>query len=145
MAKRNWYDRVTSEFVQNVANMYIQETMLDAFKIFPELSSNKLTGKIAKYNKEDWFYIGTVSDYIRSGAVESAGDDYATDSQSYTCLKYLFHKDITEDESKEYDNPFSPTEDAVRFVINRISHVIMQKLVTSFFATGVWGTNLVGT
>ena len=144
-AKRNWYDRVTSEFVQNVANMYIQEAPLDAFKIFPELNSNKLTGKIAKYNKEDWFYIGTVADYIRSGAAESAGDDYSTDSQSFTLLKYSFHKDVTEDESKEYDNPFAPSEDAVRFVINRINRVIMQHLVTSYFATSIWGTALVGT
>lgn len=145
MSKRNWYDRVTSEFVQNVANIYLQESGIPAFSIFPELNSTKLTGKIAKYDKEDWFYIGTVADYIRSGAVESAGDDYETSSQDYTLLKYSFHKDITEDEAKEYDNPFDPTEDAAKFVINRIRRVITQKLVDTYLTTGVWSSDLVGT
>lgn len=145
MSKRNWYDRVTSEFVQNVANIYLQESGIPAFSIFPELSSTKLSGKIAKYDKEDWFYIGTVSDYIRSGAVESAGDDYETSSQDYTLLKYSFHKDITEDEANEYDNPFQPTEDAAKFVINRIRRVITQKLVDTYLTTGVWSDDLAGT
>lgn len=145
MSKRNWYDRVTSEFVQNVANIYLQESGIPAFSIFPELNSQKLTGKIALYDKEDWFYIGTVSEYIRSGAVESAGDDYETSSQNYTLLKYSFHKDITEDEANEYDNPFQPAEDAARFVINRIRRVITQKLVDTYLTTGVWSDDLVGT
>ena len=145
MSKRNWYDRVTAEFVQNVANIYLQESGIPAFSIFPEVSSRKLTGKIAKYDKEDWFYIGNVADYIRSGATESAGDDYETAKQDYTCLQYSFHKDVPKEEADEYDNPFAPIEDATRFVINRMRRVITQKLVTTYLATGIWGTDLVGT
>ena len=144
MAKRNWYDRVTAEFVQNVANIYLQESGIPAFSIFPEVSSRKLTGKIAKYDKEDWFYIGNVADYIRSGATESAGDDYETSKQDYTCLQYSFHKDIPKEEADEYDNPFAPTEDAMRFVINRLRRVITQKLVSTYLASGIWGTDIVG-
>ena len=144
MSKRNWYDRVTSQFVQNVANIYLQEAGIPAFSIFPEITSRNLKGKIAKYDKEDWFYIGTVSDYIRSGATESAGDDYETSSQDYTLLKYSFHKDITEEESKEYDNPFDPVSDATKFVINRLRRVITQKLVSTYLTTSVWGTDYTG-
>ena len=144
MSKRNWYDRVTSQYVQNVANVYLQEAGIPAFSIFPEVTSRLLKGKIAKYDKEDWFYIGTVADYIRSGATESAGDDYETSSQDYTLLQYSFHKDVTQEEAKEYDNPFDPVSDATKFVINRIRRVITQKLVNTYFTTSVWGTDLTG-
>ena len=144
MAKGNWYDRVTSEFVQNVANIYLQESGIPAFSVFPEISSRKLSGKIAEYDKDDWFYIGNVADYLRSGATESAGDDYETSKQDYTCLQYSFHKDVPKEEADEYDNPFAPVEDASRFVVNRLRRVITKHLVDTYIASGVWGTDIVG-
>jgi len=144
-AKGNWYDRVTSQFVQNAANIYLQESGIPAFKIFPEVKSGNLKGKIAKYDADDWFYIGTVADYIRKGATESAGDDYTTDSQDYSLLQYSFHKDVTEDEANEYESPFGAIRDAVRFVLNRIRRVITLHLIQSYVTTGIWSDDLVGT
>lgn len=142
--KHNWYDRVNDTYAQGIANLYMQEVPLDVFNIFPEVSSAKLTGKIAKYDKEDWFYIGTISDYIRKGAVESAGDDYETSPQDYTIKPKSFHKDITKEEAAEYDNPFDPISDATKFVLNRLRRVIMQQFVNTYITTSVWSDDLVG-
>ena len=137
----HWYDQIKDKFVRNVANMYLQENEFDAFKMFPKVNSNQLSGYIAKYTKADWLKIGTVNDYKRTGATESVGDDYAVGQQAYTLEEYAFHKDVSKDDRKEYDNPFDPVNDAVIFVMQRLRRVLLQNVVDTFLTTGVWGTD----
>ena len=136
-----WFDQIKAKFVANVANMYLTENGFDVFNIFPKVNSRQISGYIAKYTKEDWLRIGTVNDYKRQGATESAGDDYTLGEQAYTLDEFAFHKDISKDDRNEYDNPFDPVRDAVTFVMNRINRILLYHMVSTFLTTGVWGTD----
>ncbi len=140
----DWFDQVTDSFVSGVANRYVQDIGLDIFKIFPEVNSQQLTGYIAKYTKNDWLYIGTVSDYLRQGSTESKGDDYTVSSQAYTLLEYAFHKDISQDDRNEYESPYDPVRDAVEFVIGRVNRVVLQLLINTYFTDSIWSDDLQG-
>lgn len=136
-----WFDQIKAKFVANVANMYLTENGFDIFNMFPKVNSRQISGYIAKYTKADWLRIGTVADYKRQGATESAGDDYTLGQQAYTLDEFAFHKDISKDDRNEYDNPFDPVRDAVAFVMNRINRILLYNMVSSFLTTGVWGTD----
>ncbi|HID30658.1 MAG TPA: hypothetical protein EYP19_11720 [Desulfobacterales bacterium] len=137
----HWFDAITDKFVRNVANRYMVETGIDAFRVIPEVSSTQLSGYIANYTLADWLKIGNVEDYKRLGAVESVGDDYAIGKQSYTLEEFAFHKDISKDDRNDYDNPYDPVRDAVDFVLGRIKRVVMQNMVDTFLKKNVWGTD----
>lgn len=136
-----WHDQITDKFVSNVANAFITEVGVEAFEIFPKVTTRQLSGYIAQYNKEDFFHIGTVNDYKIAGSVESVGDEYRVGKQSYQVEKYAFHKDVSEDERFEYDNPFDPVSDATRYVIHRLKRVLLYNLVSTYITSGVWGTD----
>lgn len=133
-----WYDQITPKFVQNVAVLYLQQTKFEAFSMFPVLPVAQRSGYIAVYKKEDWLRIGDIDAYKRWGAVESVGDDYELDKQSYTVVPYAFHKDIAKEDREEYDNPFDPVRDATMYVINRLRLVFASNFVSSFLNTGIW-------
>ena len=140
----DWYDTVKKKFVANVANRYMADVGLAVFNIFPLIPTTQMNGTIAKYTKEDWLYIGNPADYLVQGSMESKGDDFSVGSQDYLVKQYKFHKDVSEDEANEYDNPFDPVADATRFAMNRINRVTLQLLVNTYLATSVWGTDLQG-
>lgn len=141
----SWYDAVKPQFVKNVANAYFQKNPFAGFDVFPMLPSNTLTGYIAKYTKEDWMRLGTFNDYVISGASETPGDDFGISSSPYTLIHIGFHKDVSEDDRNEYDNPFDPVFDATLFTTSRLQRLMFKKFTDTFFASGVWGSSLVGT
>lgn len=136
-----WYDVIKEQFVRNVANKYVQEVGIPAFNVFPKINTSRFSGYIAKYDKEDWYYIGTVTDYMRQGSTESRGDDYEVSSQAYQLIEYAFHKDVSEDDRNEYDNPYDPVQDAVEFVVNRLRRILTSELNSEYLTSSVWGTD----
>lgn len=138
----HWSDQVNTTYIANVANRYMIENPFKVFNIFPLITSQKLAGYIATYTKSDWLRIGTTSLYKRVGASESVGDDYTVGKQAYRCEQYSFHKDITKDDRNEYDNPFDPVNDSIDFVVNRLQRVLLSELISSFFASSIWGTDV---
>jgi len=138
----HWSDVIAPAYVRNVANRYMVDNPLEAFDIFPAVPTTRLTGYLAKYDKSDWFKVGSVDAYRRSGATESAGDDFATDKQAYTIEEFAFHKDVTEDDRNEYDNPYDPINDAVDFVMNRLSRVLLTNLIDTYLATNIWANDI---
>jgi hypothetical protein len=139
-----WYDQINDVFVKNVAVGYVQELDFTPFNIFPKVRTVKSSGLIASYAKEDWLRIGNIDDYKRVGATESIGDDYEVGSQPYNVEDISFHKDVTKKEAEEYDNPYDPVNDAIKFVINRIRLVTVGNFVNTFLNTGIWGTDYTG-
>ena len=136
-----WHDQITDKYVANVANAFITEVGIDAFSIFPKVTTRQLSGYIAQYNKEDFFYIGDIQKYKLAGSTESVGDEYRVGKQSYVVEKYAFHKDVSEDERNEYDNPFDPVSDATHYVVHRLKRVLLYNLVSTYMTTGVWDTD----
>lgn len=138
----NWFDQITPQFIRNVANKLMFDGGLEAFNVFPSLTTQSLTGYIADYNKADWAKIGKVEDYILAGASESRGDDFGVGKLPYVLRKFGFHKDVSEDEANEFDNPFDPVRDAAEFVIHRLRRVMLSLALTSFYSTGIWSTDI---
>jgi hypothetical protein len=134
----HWSDQMASAYIANVANRYIVDKPLSAFDIFPMVPTQKITGYIGTYTKVDWLRIGSTDLYKRIGATESFGDDYAVSKVTYLAEQYSFHKDITRDDMNEYDNPFSPVNDAVDFVMTRMNRVLLKELIATFFTTSIW-------
>lgn len=134
-----WYDVITDQYVQNATIGYMQDAPLEVFNVFPRLNTRRMEGLIAKYKKEDWFKIGDVNQYKRTGSTESVGDEFAAESQSYRLEQYSFHKDITQDDQDQMESPYAAVQDAVRFIRNRMNRVMLKTLVTEFLTTGVWG------
>lgn len=136
-----WYDVITDTYVKNAVIGYMQEVPLEVFDIFPKINVKKMEGLIPKYKKADWFKIGTVNDYKRTGATESVGDDFASDKTSYALEQYSFHKDVTKNDREQMESPYEAVTDASKFVVNRIRRVALKSLVDTFLTTGVWGNN----
>lgn len=134
----HWSDQMAPTYIANVANRYMVDKPLSAFDIFPMVTTQKLTGYIGTYTKADWLRIGSTDLYRRIGATESFGDDFAVSKVTYLVEQFSFHKDITRDDMNEYDNPFSPVNDAVDFVMTRMNRVLLKELITTFFTTSLW-------
>jgi len=137
----HWYDVITDTYVKNAVIGYMQDAPLEVFDIFPMVSTKKMSGLIPTYTKEDWFRIGEVAKYKRSGATESIGDDYGTGSLQYLIEQYSFHKDVTKDDVGQVESPYDAINDAARFVVNRLRRVSFKLLHDSFMTTGIWGTD----
>lgn len=134
----HWYDVITDQYVRNTFVGYAQDAPLEVFDVFPMVTVSKMEGLIPKYKKADWFKIGDVNSYKRTGATESAGDDFASDSQSYALEQYSFHKDVTKTDREQVETPYDAVNDSIKFIINRLRRVAFKYLVNEFITDGVW-------
>ena len=135
----HWSDAIAPQYIEDVMNVYTQESGLEAFDVFPALPVGKNTGYIAKIKKEDWLKIGDVASYLREGAVESYGDDYRIERQLYNCFPYSFHKDLTQEDVEESETIFDAATTGSKFVVNRLKRVLLKNLGTAYLSAGKWG------
>ncbi len=135
-----WYDQITPKFVKDVAIKYAQENPLAGTAVFPQIFVDK-AGYIGTYNKESFLKVGDPKDYIRVGASESKGVDYATGKEPYFIEKRSAHKNVTEDDLQNYDNPFDPVRAAISLVTTRLNLVAAKLFVQTALQPGVWGTD----
>lgn len=134
----NWYDVITEQYIKNAAIGYMQDAPLDVFDIFPKVNTRKFEGLIPKYVKVDWFKIGDVDLYKRTGSTESVGDDFASDKQSFRLHQYSFHKDVTKLDTEQTEDPYQAIDDAAKFIVNRLNRVALKVMAAKFLATSVW-------
>jgi hypothetical protein len=133
-----WYDVITETYVKNAVIGYMQAAPLEAFRVFPTVNVTKMAGLFPKYAKDDWFKIGSVDEYKRSGATESAGDTFASDSVSYDIEQVSFHKDVTKADRDQMESPYDAVNDGARFVVNRIKRVVLKMLLSEYVAASIW-------
>ena len=126
-----------------VSVQYLQdEDNFIAGKVFPMVPVQKQSDRYFKYLKEDWFRDDAQE---RAPGTESAGGDYEIDNTpTYFCKKYAFHKDVTEEDRANADDPLTPDEDAVQFVSDKILLNKENNWARKFFTDGVWGTDYTG-
>lgn len=124
----------------NISVAYIQQSSFIADKVFPIVPVTKQSALFFKYRKEDWF-----SDQAkeRAAGTESAGGDYSIDSEdAYFCRRYSFHKDVTEEDRANTDNPLDCDRDAAEFVTQKLLLKRERDWAKKYFASGVWGTEI---
>lgn len=126
----------------NVSVAYMQSA--DAYianSVFPSVPVTHQSDKYYIYTKNDWFRDEA---QIRPPSTPSAGSGYNLSTATYNCDVFALHKDIDDQTLANADVALNSEADAARFVASRmlIRHEI--EWATSFFGTGIWGTDVTG-
>lgn len=127
----------------NISVSYLQDAAaFIADKVFPIIPVKRQSDVFYQYSKEDFIRDEA---QVRGAATESAGGDYGVEAQEpYYCRKHAFHKDVTPEERANYDEPLDADKDATDFVTQKMLIRREMAWATSFFKTGVWGTEIAG-
>ncbi len=127
----------------NISVAYMQdENSFIADKVFPKIPVKKQSDVYFVYNKGDFFRDEA---RVRGGASESVGGEYGVEaSDPYYAKVWAFHKDVTEQERANSDEPLSCDQDATDFVTQKM--LIKKEVVwaSKYFKTGVWTSELAG-
>lgn len=127
----------------NISVAYLQEA--SAF------IADKVFGIVPVKRQSDVYYVYNKGDFMRDEAqvrgagTESAGGDYGVEASTpYYCKKHAFHKDVTEEERTNYDEPLDADTDATDFISQKMLIRREMEWASKFFITGVWGTEISG-
>jgi hypothetical protein len=127
----------------NMSVAYIQdETNFIASKVFPQIPVKKQSDVYFVYNKGDFFRDEA---RVRAGASESVGGEYGVETDTpYYCKLHAFHKDVTEQDRANYDEPLNADIDAQEFVTGKM--LIRREVVWAekYFKPGIWTTERTG-
>jgi hypothetical protein len=129
--------------LSNMSVAYMQdESNFVADKVFPKIPVKKQSDVYFIYNKRD-FYRDEAR--VRGGATESVGGEYGVEaSDPYYCKVWSFHKDVTEQDRQNYDEPLNADQDANDFVTQKMLIRREVQWASKYFVTGVWGTEITG-
>lgn len=125
----------------NISVAYIQQATWASREVFPEVPVQK---------QSDVFYLFNRDDFLRDEArprapgQESAGAGFGLSTASYSCLVEAFHKDIEDQLRENADSVLQLDRAATEFVTQKLMIRRERRWMTSFFTTGVWGTDITG-
>lgn len=127
----------------NISVAYLQDAdKFIADKVFPVVPVKRQSDVYYQYNKGDFMRDEA---QLRGAGTESAGGDYGVEAQEpYYCRKHAFHKDVTEEERKNYDEPLNADQDATTFVTQKMLIRREMEWATKYFNAGIWGTDITG-
>lgn len=127
----------------NMSVAYLQDaTNFIADKVFPIVPVRRQSDVYYQYSKADFMRDEAA---LRGAGTESAGGDYGVEAQDpYYCRKHAFHKDVTEEERANYDEPLDADLDANDFVSQKMLIRREREWSSKFFTSGVWGREIEG-
>jgi hypothetical protein len=122
---------------------YIQdENNFVAAKVFPQIPVKKQSDVYFIYNKGDFFRDEA---RVRGAATQSVGGEYGIEAgDPYYCKVHAFHKDVTEQDRANYDEPLDADADATDFVTQKM--LIRREVIWAekYFKPGIWTTEITG-
>lgn len=125
---------ISIAFVQR-ANNFI------ASKVFPNIPVAKKSDQFFTFDRGS-FNRDEMAE--RAPSTESAGGGYTVSTDSYTAKLYAFHKDVDDAIRDNADSPLNLDREATDYVTTK-ALIKREKLwTTSFFATGLWTTDITG-
>lgn len=123
----------------NISVAYMQQQAnFIASRVFPIVPVSKQSDKFFTYTKNDWFRDEAQR---RADATESAGGGYGLNTDTYHADVFAFHKDIGDQTRANADAPIQVDREAAEFVTMRLLLKMETQFVSSFFTTGIWGTD----
>lgn len=127
----------------NMSVAYMQdESAFIADKVFPKIPVTKQSDVYFVYNKGDFFRDEA---RVRSGAAESVGGEYGVESSDpYYCRVHAFHKDVTEQDRANHDEPLDADTDATDFVTQKMLIRRETQWAEEYFKKGVWSKEIEG-
>lgn len=131
-----------NSILTNLSVKFMQDaSSFVADRIFPAVNVAKQSDLYYVYNQDDLLRDQAA---LRAPATESAGGGYTVSTDQYACKVYAWHKDISDQERANYDNPLDPDRDATEFVTQTLLIKREKDFVSNFFTTNVWTTDILG-
>ena len=127
----------------NISVAYIQEeNAFIADKVFPIVPVQRQSDLYFVYDKETFFLDEAAE---RGNGEESKGGDYNVEqSEPYFCRVYAYHKDLTDRDRLNMDNPLNADRDAAKFVTQKLLLKRERDFVETFLKEGKWGVDVEG-
>lgn len=127
----------------NMSVAYIQDdTNFIADKVFPQVPVMKKSDRYFVYDKGDFFRDEAQE---RAAGTESAGGGYDVDNTpSYYARRYAFHKDLTDEDKENADNPLDPDKAAMTLVTQKMLLRREAVFASKYLVPSVWGINVGG-
>lgn len=127
----------------NMSVAYMQdEASFISDRVFPRIPVKKQSDVYFVYNKGDFFRDEAK---VRAGASESVGGEYGVEAADpYYCRVYAFHKDVTEQDRANYDEPLNADQDATDFVTQKMLIKREVQWASKYFKPSVWTTEISG-
>ena len=127
----------------NMSVAYMQDSsVFIADKVFPIVPVQKQSDTYFIYSKEDFFRDEAKE---RANGAETAGGDYDIEqAPPYFCRVYGYHKDITEQERVNADDPLSPDRDSTEFVSHKLLIRREVDWASKYFQTSIWANEVEG-
>lgn len=115
--------------------------MFIANRVFPQVRVQNRSDKYFTYDRSYWFKSDA---QLRGPGTESAGSGYVIGTDSFSCDVYAIHKDLDDQTRANADSPITLERDATEFVTQQLLQHREQAWVSTYFTTGIWGTDVVG-
>lgn len=107
--------------------------------ICPMIPVNKQSNIVPKYDQSHWFRDDAV---LRLPGTKSEGGGFSIDvTDTYFCQRYSYRFEIADDQRDNQDAPFDLDRDGALFVADKIALRRERNFASSFFTTGIWGTD----
>ena len=124
----------------NISVAYVQNaSAFVAAQVFPVVPVQKQSDLYFVYTKEDFLRDEART---RAPATESAGGGYNLSTQQYSAVVEAFHKDVDDQVRANADAPLNMDRDATQFVTQKLLIRREARWMSSYFTTGVWGTDI---
>lgn len=124
----------------SIAYMQDSEEFI-ADKVFPRVPVDKRSDKYFIYNKNDWLRDEAEK---RAPSTPSTGSGYNLSDDSYYADVWAFHKDISEQERANTDEPLDAEADATEFVTQKLLLKREREFLDKFVKASVWDSSATG-
>ncbi len=127
-----------SQPLSNIAEkFYLQEDVFVADKVFPIVSVQKLTDRIARYCRKDWF--NTTSVRPRAPGAKSQGVGFHVDlATEYLCREYATNFRLPDEVRANADAPLNLEVDAIQVITQRLKIKREEMWAAAAFVAGAW-------
>lgn len=126
----------------NISVAYLQdESAYVADRVFPRVPVQKQSDLYWKYHKSEWRRTDVER---RAPSTETPGVGWNVETAQYFAHVYGVHKDIDDQLRANADSPFNLNRDATRFVTDQLLLKRDIDWSNTYFASGVWDTDLSG-
>lgn len=135
-------DLHASRPLSNISVAFMQSTTeFIADRVFPNVPVEFQSNDYYVYNRADW---NRPSAKPRARSTQSAGGGWDVSTEAYNCDRFAFHKDIDDQDRANQDDVFNLDRETTEFVARQLLLTREQRFVSSFFGTGLWGTDITG-
>lgn len=125
---------ISIAFLQNPANFI-------ADRLFPIVPVTKQADRYFTYPKGNWFRVEAQK---RAPGAETAGGGYPLTTDTYFADVWGIHKDVPDQIRANADPAVNPDNEATAFTTEQCMLVRELVVLTQYFVTGIWGTEVQG-